>query len=153
MQLILAAISKRALAVAIDYGLFSFAYALILMQFGTQSTHESGRLIIELDGWRNILPVAIWILTFPVMESFEGKTIGKKLLKLKVVKLNGSPYSAVDSFKRRICDWIDFTFLGLPALIISSNTRLRQRLGDMWAGTVVVNDAGEVAEDKEATGF
>lgn len=152
MQLILAAISKRALAVAIDYGLFSFAYALILVQFGTQSTHESGRLMIELEGWRNILPVIIWVLTFPVMESFEGKTIGKKLLKLKVVKLDGSSYRGMDAFKRRICDWIDFMFLGLPALIISSNMRLRQRLGDIWARTVVVNDPGELSDDSEATG-
>ena len=45
----------------------------------------------------------------------------------------------LDSIKRRICDWIDFALLGLPAFIIANNTSLRQRLGDLWAGTVVVD--------------
>ena len=154
MQMTLAQISKRIIASLIDYFLFSLAYAMLLLAFGKEGKFDDGRPTIELIGWLNSIPVMLWILTFPVMESFEGKTVGKKLLKLQVLKLNGSRYTLLDSFKRRICDWIDFALLGLPAFIIASNTSLRQRLGDLWAGTVVVDTPPETATDSndEATG-
>lgn len=154
MQVILAQISKRIIATLIDYFLFSIAYAMVLLAFGAKTTLEDGSPMIELQGYWNIIPIALWILTFPVMESFEGKTIGKKWMKLQVMKLNGSPYTGVDAFKRRLCDWIDFSLFGLPGFIIASNTSLRQRLGDLWAGTVVVEDTGIVSADPDdqATG-
>ena len=76
-------------------------------------------------------------------------------MKLQVVKLNGTAYSLLDSIKRRICDCIDFALLGLPAFIIANNTSLRQRLGDLWAGTVVVDVPQEtgIEPQDEATGL
>ena len=154
MQMTLAQISKRIIASLIDYFLFSLAYAMLLLAFGKEGKFDDGRPTIELIGWLNSIPVLLWILTFPIMESFEGKTVGKKLLKLQVLKLNGTRYTLLDSFKRRICDWIDFALFGLPAFIIANNTSLRQRLGDLWAGTVIVDAPPETATDSndEATG-
>lgn len=153
MQVILAQISKRIIASLVDYMLFSIAYAMVLMAFGKKITQDDGSPMIELTGYWNIIPIVLWIVTFPVMESFEGKTIGKKLMKLQVMKLNGSPYNGIDAFKRRLCDWIDFSLFGLPGFIIASNTSLRQRLGDLWAGTVIVEDPGvESPANDEATG-
>lgn len=135
---LISSIQRRIVAVLIDYTLFAIFHTLLLLQFGKKSIAEDGRPIYELEGWLNALPVIIWILTFPFMESFEGMTLGKKILSLRVVKINGEPYGMVDAFKRRICDWIDFALLGLPAIIISNNTSYRQRLGDLWAGTCVI---------------
>lgn len=134
----LSSLQRRIAAVLIDYSLYAIVHAMLLLEFGKKSITEDGRPVYELEGWFNTVPVLIWILTFPVMESFEGKTLGKKIMSLKVLKINGEPYGMVDAFKRRICDWIDFAFLGLPAIIISNNTSYRQRLGDLWAGTCVV---------------
>ncbi|HSB92451.1 MAG TPA: RDD family protein [Flavitalea sp.] len=155
MQMTLAQISKRIIASLIDYFLFSMAYAMLLLAFGKEGKFDDGRTTIELTGWLNSIPVFLWILTFPLMEAFEGKTLGKKLMKLQVMKLNGTRYTLLDSCKRRICDWIDFALLGLPALIIANNTSLRQRLGDLWAGTVVVDAPPESAIEPqdEATGL
>lgn len=134
----LASIRRRAIALFIDYLLFAFFHTLFMMQFGTKSIAEDGRPVYEVEGILNIVPVIVWLLTFPVMESFEGQTLGKKLMGLKVIKMDGSHYGFLESLKRRICDWLDFALLGLPALIISHNTPFRQRLGDMWAKTCVI---------------
>ncbi len=139
----LASIQRRAAALLIDYLLFAFFHTLFLLEFGTKSVSDDGRPAFELEGYWNIVPVIIWILTFPVMEGFEGRTLGKKLMGLKVVKINGEPYGYFDAFKRRIADWVDFALLGLPAIIISHNTPLRQRLGDLWAGTCVIEFRAE----------
>lgn len=134
----LSSLQRRIAAVLIDYILFGLVHGLLLIEFGNKTIAEDGRPIYELEGWLNAVPVIIWILTFPFMESFEGMTLGKKIMSLRVIKINGEPYGIVDAFKRRICDWIDFALLGLPAIIISNNTPYRQRLGDLWAGTCVV---------------
>lgn len=134
----LASVRRRAIALFIDYFLFAFFHTLFMMQFGEKSVAEDGRPIYEVDGILNIVPVIVWLLTFPVLESFEGQTLGKKLMGLKVIKMDGSRYGFFESLKRRICDWLDFALLGLPALIITHNTPYRQRLGDMWAKTCVV---------------
>jgi uncharacterized RDD family membrane protein YckC len=154
MQMTLAQISKRIIASLIDYFLFSLAYAMLLFAFGQEGKSDDGRPTIQLNGWLNSIPVILWIVTFPIMEAFEGKTVGKKLMKLQVMKLNGRRYTMIDSFKRRICDWIDFALFGLPAFIIANNTSLRQRLGDLWAGTVVVNAPPETETESQdnATG-
>jgi uncharacterized RDD family membrane protein YckC len=155
MQMTLAQISKRIIAALIDYFLFSMAYAMLLLAFGHEEKLDDGRPIVALEGWLKTIPFIVWIVTFPVMESFEGKTVGKKLMKLQVMKLNGTRYSLLDSMKRRICDWVEFALFGLPAFLIANNTSLRQRLGDLWAGTVVVNVIPESHEESnnEATGL
>jgi uncharacterized RDD family membrane protein YckC len=155
MQMTLAQISKRIIAALIDYFLFSMAFAMVLLAFGHEVKMDDGRPGIELIGWLKSLPVILWIITFPVMESFEGKTVGKKLMKLQVMKLNGSHFSLLDSMKRRVCDWVEFALFGLPAFIIANNTSLRQRLGDLWAGTVVVDAPPPTSNEsnEEATGL
>ena len=128
---------RRAFAVLVDYTLFALFHTLLSMQVGTKSENILGQPVFELNGYWEVVPVIVWILAFPVMEGFEGQTIGKRLTGLKVVKLDGSDYTYLDAFKRRICDWIDFAFIGLPAIIISRNTTYQRRLGDLWAGTFV----------------
>jgi uncharacterized RDD family membrane protein YckC len=57
--------------------------------------------------------------------------------------------------KRRFCDWVEFALFGLPAFLIANNTSLRQRLGDLWAGTVVVDAPPQTGNEsnEEATGL
>ena len=43
-----------------------------------------------------------------------------------------------NAFKRRIIDIIDIFFYGIPALICICNTPKYQRLGDLFADTLVV---------------
>ncbi len=138
-ELTLATVNKRALSAFIDYFCYIMFHALFLIQFGKETTVADGRPSYELEGALNIIPFIIWILTFPVIESMEGKSLGKKICNLTVIKRDGSRLTFMDCMKRRICDWIDFAIFGLPAIICATNTPLRQRLGDMWAKTVVID--------------
>lgn len=146
----ISSIQRRAVAIVIDYFLFAMFYSMLLVQFGTKTVASDGRQAFELQGYLAIVPVIVWMLTFPVMESFEGQTLGKRIMGLKVVKIDGSRYRGLDALKRRLADWLDFALLGLPALITANNTPYRQRLGDLWARTCVVY---ATKEDTEATGM
>lgn len=62
---------------------------------------------------------------------FGNASIGKKLLKIKVVKVNGEKINLITSLKRNI---LFFLWPVEILLIITDN----KRLGDMWAKTIVV---------------
>lgn len=142
----LASLHKRVIAIIIDYSFFIMFHAFFLIQFGRKTPEQFGSPGYELDGLLNLVPFVIWIITFPVMESFEGQSIGKKICSLKVIKQDASELNLTDCFKRRVLDWVDFALLGLPAIIVSNNTPYRQRLGDLWARTVVVDSREVILE-------
>ncbi|GAA3733554.1 MULTISPECIES: RDD family protein [Flavobacterium] len=102
------------------------------------------RLMVNLDGWSRgaiflmlYSPVIIYSL---VLESvFEGQSLGKKILKIKVVKIDGYQAGFGDYLIRWFFRVIDFfTFFGLPGLISVITSQKSQRLGDMAAGTAVI---------------
>lgn len=100
-----------------------------------------------IDGMDNWSRMSIIILFyFPVifytliLESLlEGQTLGKKLLKIKVVKIDGYQASFGDYLMRWIFRIVDVNFsggvVGLISIIVSDKS---QRLGDMTAGTSVI---------------
>ncbi len=71
---------------------------------------------------------------------FNGRTIGKMLLKMRVVRLDGTPVHWSNYLVRwmlRLVDiWIFFGSIGLLTILFSER---RQRLGDAAAGTVVIS--------------
>jgi uncharacterized RDD family membrane protein YckC len=70
-----------------------------------------------------------------------GQTIGKRFLKIRVVKVDGFALDARSIFLRNIFRLLDNIPLTWIVPLMSKRT---QRCGDMVAGTVVIND--EVAE-------
>ncbi|WDF64689.1 RDD family protein [Flavobacterium sp. KACC 22763] len=102
------------------------------------------RLMVNLDGWSRgaiflllYSPVIVYSL---VLESvFEGQSLGKKILKIKVVKIDGYQAGFGDYLIRWFFRVIDFfSFVGLPGLIAVITSQKSQRLGDMAAGTAVI---------------
>ncbi|WP_396173994.1 RDD family protein [Flavobacterium sp.] len=98
-----------------------------------------------LDGWS--IAAVLFVFFSPVifyslvLESLlEGQTIGKRLMKTKVVKIDGYQASFGDYIIRWVFRIIDVNIssgvIGLITMIISSKT---QRLGDMTAGTAVIS--------------
>jgi uncharacterized RDD family membrane protein YckC len=128
--LVLADIRKRAVASLIDYFLFIVFDSMFLLQFGDYSTNEKGQLVIELSGFVSLVPLLIWM----------AKTLGKKIMKIRVVREDGERLDFFKSFQRRVFDFVDFLLFGLPAIIISMNNKNRKRLGDWVARTIVVED-------------
>ncbi len=69
-----------------------------------------------------------------------GQTLGKRLMKLRVMRLDGRPPQPTDFLMRAIFLTVEF-FLSMGALaaVLIGSTAHAQRLGDLAAGTVVVN--------------
>lgn len=137
-----ASVGERILASLIDL-LIKFAYVLAVTYFFFELL-GFGVLVDSLDPWSGR---AIYIIVFfpafiysIVLESlFEGQTIGKKLIKIKVVKLDGYQAGFGDYLIRWIFRIIENNlFGGLIGLIAMVSSKKVQRFGDMAAGTAVI---------------
>lgn len=138
-----ASIGERILAFVIDM-LIKGAYLLIFFWLFFRVLNL-GSVLDGLDNWSEM--AVMIIITFPihiytlVSESLmEGQTFGKKLVKIKVVKIDGFQASFGDYLMRWFFRLIDVFsnsgIVGLISMIVSKNT---QRLGDMASGTAVIS--------------
>ena len=129
----LASIGDRVLASLLDY-VFFIIYFILFAFIGnaTGGFYNSTVFIILL-----LLPVILYDLLCEII--FQGKSFGKMIMKIKVVKLDGTQATLPAYFLRwvlRVIDTVIFT-PGVALLILVLNER-GQRLGDMSAGTTVV---------------
>ena len=125
----LASVGQRIVATTID-GLIVYLYAmLILLVVG-----ESSLLFFIL-----IVPVAwLYHLLFELYN--EGQSIGKRLLKIRVVSIEGMAPSPEDYFMRWIFRTIDVTMtFGALAMLTASTSSKNQRFGDIMARTTVIS--------------
>jgi hypothetical protein len=83
------------------------------------------------------LPVMFYSLTLESI--FEGQSFGKKIVKIKVVKIDGYQAGFGDYLIRWFFRIIDISlFYGLIAVLAIIFSKKSQRLGDMTAGTAVI---------------
>lgn len=135
----LASVGSRIIAFGIDYGvilLYSIFIYFGLNKLGLFNSSDDW-LIFGVVSFAT-LPVFLYPLA---METFmEGQTIGKKLMKIKVVKIDGTRATFYQYFIRWICNAVDIFMsmggLGLSAIIL---TQKSQRIGDMAADTAVIS--------------
>lgn len=148
---------KRLLAYIIDFVLliiflFSMKYLL----------YDAFRLGFEQNAGLDILAISIPMLLYSLLTELwmNGQTVGKKLLSIRVISLEGGE----PTFGQYILRWITkffewpfffgyiafsnanvlvYTFItalfGIAVVIIISISPRNQRLGDIVAGTVIVN--------------
>ena len=85
-----------------------------------------------------------WHVYFEVRK--QGRTIGKRALRLRVIDARGLPVSLYQSLVRNITRALDFApaFYGIGG-IATMMSRSRRRLGDIVADTLVVRDAQPLA--------
>ena len=136
-----ASIGHRILAFGVDL-LIIIAYLTtiyLLLEYTGFSKMLSG-----LDGWSQMavqslifLPVMFYSLIFETF--FEGQSLGKKLIRIKVVKIEGYQASFGDYLIRWLFRMIDIVIssgvIGFVSIIMNKKA---QRLGDMAAGTSVI---------------
>jgi len=138
----ISSIGERILAFIIDT-LIKAAYIVITFYLFF-SVLDLGYLLEGLDQWSQM---AIYIaITFPVyiypivLESLmEGQTPGKKVMKIRVVKIDGYQASFGDYLIRWVFRVIDVSFAGVVGLISMIVSKNNQRLGDIAAGTAVIS--------------
>ena len=138
-----ASIGERILAFFIDI-LIKAAYIIILFWF-LFKVFNFGAFIDSLDNWSQmavyiVLTMPIHVYTLVSESLMEGQTFGKKMLKIKVVKIDGFQASFGDYLMRWFFRLIDVFsnsgVVGLISMIVSKNN---QRLGDIASGTAVIS--------------
>ncbi len=126
----IASIMGRIVAQLIDFFIIT-AYIILMILLQSYVSIHDGILIIIM------LPALLYSL---IMESlFQGQSVGKMILKIKVVKLDGTQAGLLSYFIRWIFRLIDITAYGTVAIISIAVSKKGQRLGDIAAGTIVVN--------------
>lgn len=90
-----------------------------------------------------MLPAAFYSL---VAESLmQGQTVGKRILKIRVLKIDGYQASFADFFIRWLFALVEVAlFLGSAALISIISSKYSQRLGDFAAGTAVITERNKM---------
>lgn len=153
----LAPFPKRLLAYIVDFVIMIiYMMAMKLLLYGNAGNF--GEDSIGLDILIVSLPMLLYSLITEVL--LNGQTLGKKLMNIRVVSLDGG----VPDFSQYLLRWITkffewpflfgyvvltgstimlyafvTGFLGIAVVITILVTRNNQRLGDLAAGTVVVN--------------
>nr|WP_294780566.1 RDD family protein [uncultured Flavobacterium sp.] len=142
INFIAATVGERLGSFFIDLAIIiSYWYAVSLFVFDWL---QVDRLMSNMDQWSKgavyLIIYSPMIVYSLVLESvFEGQSFGKKLVKIKVVKIDGYQAGFGDYLVRWFFRVIDFfTLFGLPGLITVITSQKSQRLGDMAAGTAVI---------------
>ena len=138
-----ASVGERILAYVIDW-LIKVAYMITIYQV-LFNLFEIEKVFADLDNWSIIalvlmfyLPVMLYSLLFEAL--LDGQTPGKRIMKIKVVKIDGYQASFPDFVIRWFFRIVDMNILsGVVALIAIVTSPKNQRLGDMTAGTAVIS--------------
>ncbi len=141
MQLTLAGPASRFVSAIVDILIQLVLLVCVAVALGTAG--ESGL------GGGGVAVLAWFVISFAVITFYDvffevfrsGRTPGKQLNGLRVVRVEGHPVGFVTSAVRNLMRPIDFlpsAYLLGAAVILT--TRRNQRLGDIAAGTVVVRE-------------
>jgi uncharacterized RDD family membrane protein YckC len=132
---------SRFLAILID--------AFIIMAIGTMifsivSTFLPRGVALAILVTVNFFLTWAWHLWFETRK--QGRTPGKRALKIRVIDARGLPVSLHQSLVRNITRVLDFIplFYGVGAIAVMASPS-RRRIGDILADTLVVRDAQPLA--------
>jgi uncharacterized RDD family membrane protein YckC len=141
-------VGPRAVAAVIDIvvlTLISCCILVMMLSFGVtdlDTEADASAAFDDVPAWINLMGLGVGLVYFIVMEGLTGTTLGKRLLKLRVVRFDGSPITMKDSVVRNIFRILDGLFLYLIAAVAVWTSNHNQRFGDRVAGTLVINDTG-----------
>jgi uncharacterized RDD family membrane protein YckC len=159
LEFALASIGNRFLAVAIDHFIQYLSIFLIGWFFISVAdvtvTESADKVLSEMPKWTIAILIIVLFLIFAgyfiVFEwLWNGQTPGKRLLKLRVIRDDGRPLTLWEAIARnllRIGDAVPGFIIpvysvGLIVIFLSSRD---QRLGDLFAGTVVIRERTDEA--------
>src|SRR5664279_3238620 len=142
---------RRMFAFIIDVMVMLFYWKIMQTLLGAELQRENRDNV-----WLSVLLGIPVLLYYPVMEILtNGQTVGKKIMGIRVIRLEGGQASVSQYFLRWMFRTIDFPtwiflaiwqgalpwyssiflFTGIASIIISNKS---QRIGDIVAGTIVI---------------
>ncbi len=139
----IASIGERILALLIDFSIFFlYFYIVSLLTSFFNTVFEDNWTVFGLQNLL-LLPVMFYSLYMHIL--FNGRTVGKMIVKIKVVRVDGSPahwsHYMIRWMLRLVDLWIFVGAVGVLTILFSDK---KQRLGDAAAGTVVISTKNKV---------
>jgi uncharacterized RDD family membrane protein YckC len=131
-------LGRRIAAALIDIALLFGLFVVLGLTIGESKT-EGGSASVSLNGAGAALYFALVLVYYFALEAAIGRTVGKLLLGLRVVRPDGGRPSVSAIAVRtllRIVDWLPLLYLVGFISLLSTGPR-RQRLGDLAAKTIV----------------
>ena len=130
-------VGRRLVATIVDGIIIGILFGVISGIFLVQQDAMSDSF--ELLGTSNIAAIVVFIVYYAALEATTGATIGKRLLSLRVVMVDGAPVDWASSIIRNVLRIVDILpgFYLLGAIFVWS-TEKNQRIGDLGANTVVI---------------
>lgn len=138
LDLTVAGMGSRIAAATIDFVLESVVLIVALLAVGAfASDTDSSALLIGLFSLLGLLV----FFGYPILTEvlWEGKSVGKAVVGLRVVRTDGGGVGFVASLIRNVLRLIDFipSFYGV-GFVVAMISKKGQRLGDLAADTLVV---------------
>jgi uncharacterized RDD family membrane protein YckC len=156
---------KRLLGYIIDYGLLIiYLWCMKALLYGGFNLQRDGSAGLDIL----IISLPMFLYSFLCELWMNGQTIGKKIMAIRVISLDGGEPTLGQYMIRWITKFFEWPFLfgyiafsienliayvfvtalfGVAVVIIIAVTNRNQRLGDLAAGTVVVNTKTKLTID------
>ena len=155
----LASIGNRFLAAAIDHFIQYFSIFIVSWIFlsiaGYGTFAQESTALSEMPKWTIAIMILVLFLLFVGYFIFfewlwDGQTPGKRLMKLRVIRDDGRPITFWEALARNLLRFFDsmpiigFPFYSVGLIVVFLSSR-DQRVGDIFAGTVVIRERTDEA--------
>ena len=147
LQVEVANVGSRTLAILVDIGLGALVLFAVYGMTLLFARNVSDDWLTRISS--NALTMLLFLLIFGFQWCYfnlfewlwNGQTPGKRLLHLRVIKVDGSPVSWIDVLLRNLSRPIDTLGpMGLIGLLMIFVSRKGQRLGDLMGQTLVIHE-------------
>jgi len=136
-------IGERILALVIDLFIFFLYFFLLDVIMSITDDLFTDRWTVFGIQSLLLLPIMFYSLYMHII--FNGRTVGKMIVKTRVVKVDGTPVHWSNFMIRWILRLVDlWIFMGSISVLTILFSDKRQRLGDAAAGTVVISTKNQV---------
>jgi uncharacterized RDD family membrane protein YckC len=147
-ELNLASVTRRGIGALIDALPIVIGASLAERASSAASSPLAGRLTYESPelAWLGA-GIAIYLLHTTLLEVLMARSIGKFITGTRVAALDGTRPRALSLLIRNVLRLVDIILVFPPIFVFFSP--LRQRVGDMAAGTIVVRDGTPIVDPIE----
>jgi len=131
-------VGRRIVGGLIDLIPLTVLFIFMAATLGEFGSSDGGNFEVRLENEEFLLYVILFFGYYIVSEALTGSTPGKMIMGLMVVKVNGQPYNIGAVLIRNLLRFIDGLFFYIVGIIFIAVAQKNQRLGDLAAGTIVI---------------